>query len=152
MQVTQSCLTLCFPTDYTAHGIFQARILEWAAFPFSKGSSQPRDQTQVLLIAGQLFTSWVTREAQTCQVNPKCIFSLKMRWYKGNRDIRHLLNKFAAQKTMPHGRLGNRAAECQADRQADRQTDRGGVSTTIGGWRDGLCWPRRKTAQHPGPL
>ena len=38
--------------DYTVHGILQARILKWAAFPFSRGSSQPRDQTQVAHIAG----------------------------------------------------------------------------------------------------
>ena len=49
--------------DYTAHGILQARILEWVAFAFSRGSSQPRDQTQVSCIAGRLFTSWATREA-----------------------------------------------------------------------------------------
>ena len=46
MKVPQSCLTLCDPLDYTAHGILQARILEWVAIPFSRGSSQPRDQTQ----------------------------------------------------------------------------------------------------------
>ena len=46
------------------HGILQARILEWVAFPFSRGSSQPRDQTQVYLIVGGFFTSWATREAQ----------------------------------------------------------------------------------------
>ena len=45
------------------HGILQARILEWVAFPFSRGSSQPRDQTQVSWIAGGFFTSWATREA-----------------------------------------------------------------------------------------
>ena len=49
--------------DYTIHGILQARILEWVAFPFSRGSSQPRDQTQVSHIAGGFFTSWATREA-----------------------------------------------------------------------------------------
>ena len=38
-------------------GILQVRILEWVAFPFSRGSSQPRDQTQVSHIAGRLFTS-----------------------------------------------------------------------------------------------
>ena len=43
----------------TVHGILQARILEWVAFPFSKGSSQPRDQTQASRIAGRLFTSWI---------------------------------------------------------------------------------------------
>ena len=46
------------------HGILQARILEWVAFPFSRGSSQPRDQTQVSRIAIILFTSWATRKAQ----------------------------------------------------------------------------------------
>ena len=43
------------------HGILQARILEWAVFPFSRGSSQSRDQTQVSHIAGRFFTSWATR-------------------------------------------------------------------------------------------
>ena len=42
VKVTQSCLTLCDPVDYAVHGILQARILEWVAFPFSRGSSQPR--------------------------------------------------------------------------------------------------------------
>ena len=55
---------LCDSMDYTAHGILQARILEWVAFPFSRESSQPRDQTQVSCIAGRFFISWSTREAQ----------------------------------------------------------------------------------------
>ena len=42
-----SCVQLCDPMDYTVHGILQARILEWVAVPFSRGSPQPRDQTQV---------------------------------------------------------------------------------------------------------
>ena len=45
------------PIDYTVHGILQARILEWVAFPFSKGSSQLRYQTQVSRIARGFFTS-----------------------------------------------------------------------------------------------
>ena len=57
VKVAQSCLTLCDPMDYTVHGILQARILEWVAFPFSRGSSQPRDRTQVSRIAGRCFTS-----------------------------------------------------------------------------------------------
>ena len=57
VKVAQSCPTLCDPTDYTVHGILQARILECVAFPFSRGSSQPRDQTQVSCIAGGFFTS-----------------------------------------------------------------------------------------------
>ena len=44
--VARSCLTLCNPMDYTVHGIFQARILEWVAFHFSRGSSQLRNQTE----------------------------------------------------------------------------------------------------------
>ena len=46
-------------------GILQARTLEWVAFPFSRGSSQPKDQTQVSCTAGRFFTDWTTREAQT---------------------------------------------------------------------------------------
>ena len=42
MKVSQSCPALCDTMDYTIHGIFQARILEWVAIPFSRGSSQPR--------------------------------------------------------------------------------------------------------------
>ena len=57
VKVTQWRPTLCHPIDYTIYGILQARILEWVAFPFSRGSSQPRDQTQVSLIAGGFFTS-----------------------------------------------------------------------------------------------
>ena len=45
------------PWTHTVHGILQARILEWVAIPFSKGSSQPRDRTQVSCIAGGFFTS-----------------------------------------------------------------------------------------------
>ena len=56
MKVAQSGLTLCNPMDYTVHGILQARILEWVASPFSRGSSQPRGRTQVSHIAGGFFT------------------------------------------------------------------------------------------------
>ena len=43
VKIVQSCPTLCDPTDHTIHGILQARILEWVAFPFSRGSSQSKD-------------------------------------------------------------------------------------------------------------
>ena len=60
-EVAQSCPTLCNPMDCSlpgssVHGIFQARILEWVAISFSRGSSQPRDQTPVSCIAGRRFT------------------------------------------------------------------------------------------------
>ena len=57
VKVAQSCPTLCNPMDYTVRGILQARILEWVAFPFSRGSSQPRDGTQASRIADGFFTS-----------------------------------------------------------------------------------------------
>ena len=63
MKVAQSCPTLCDPVDYTVYGILQARILEWIVIPFSRGSSQPRNWTQVSHSAGGFFTSWATREA-----------------------------------------------------------------------------------------
>ena len=54
-----------FATPWTIQSMeFQARILEWVAFPFSRGSSQPRDWTWVSCIADRFFTSWATREAQ----------------------------------------------------------------------------------------
>ena len=69
MLIAQSCLILCDPMDYSPpgssiHEILQARILEWEAFSFSRGSSQPRDWTQVSHIAGRFFTNWATREAK----------------------------------------------------------------------------------------
>ena len=63
VKVSQLCLTLCNPVDYAVHGSLQARILEWIAFPFSRGSSQARDQTQVSHIAGRFFINWAIREA-----------------------------------------------------------------------------------------
>ena len=58
MKAAQLCLTLCDPMDpYTVHEILQARILKWGAILVSRGSSPPRDQTQVSGIAGGLFTS-----------------------------------------------------------------------------------------------
>ena len=64
-----SCLTLCdsmdcSPSGSSVHGIFQARILEWVAISFSKGSSWQRDWTQVFCSAGRFFTVWATREAR----------------------------------------------------------------------------------------
>ena len=62
-----SCVQLCDPVDCSppgssGHGRLQARILEWVAISFSRGSSWPRDQTQVYCIAGRRFNLWATRE------------------------------------------------------------------------------------------
>ena len=60
-EVAQLCPTLCDPMDCSlqgssVHGIFQARVLEWVAISFSRGSSRPRDRTWVSRIAGRRFT------------------------------------------------------------------------------------------------
>ena len=67
-EVSQSCPTLCDPMDCSLsgssiHGIFQARVLEWIAISFSRGSSWPRNQSRVSRVAGRHFTVWATREA-----------------------------------------------------------------------------------------
>ena len=66
-EFVQSCPTLCDRMDCSlphssVHGIFQARVLEWVAISFSRGSSRPRDQTQDSHIVGRHFTIWATRE------------------------------------------------------------------------------------------
>ena len=95
LKVAQSCPILCNPMDYTVHGILQARILEWIAVPFSKRSSQPRDQTQAR-IAGKFFTSWATREKcrnsnQSGSLTPECtIFNTRSKFNvrKFNEEIK----------------------------------------------------------------
>ena len=83
-EVVQSSPTLCNPRDcslpgFSVCGIFQARVLEWVAISFSRGSSWPRDWTQVSCIVGSFFTIWATREAherqRTC--NQICSFFIK---------------------------------------------------------------------------
>ena len=65
----QSCPTLwdtidCSPPGSSVHGILQARILEWIAIPFSRGSSQPRDWTWVSCTTGRFLTNWASKEVQ----------------------------------------------------------------------------------------
>ena len=66
-KVIKSCPTLCNPVDCSSpsssvYGTLQARILEWVTTAFSRGSSQPRDHTQVSCIADRFFSNWTTRE------------------------------------------------------------------------------------------
>ena len=75
--VAQLCPSPCDPLgcslpEFSVHGILQAKILEWVAISFSRGSSQPRDWTQVSCIAGRFFTIWVIRSINTI-------------WYKEER-------------------------------------------------------------------
>ena len=70
-KVTQSCLTVCDPMDCIVHGILQARILEWVAFPFFRGSSQPTSRSQVSRIWGGFFTSWAMHEVKDLKVGER---------------------------------------------------------------------------------
>ena len=77
--VAQLCPILCDPINCSppgssVHGILQARILEWVAIPFSRGSFRPRDQTLVSHIAGRFFTIWATREV------PRVLIACKKTW------------------------------------------------------------------------
>ena len=73
--VAQPCLTLCDPIDWSlpgssVHGILQARILECVAIPFSRGSSQPRDRTQFLALAGGTAACQASLSIKTFRVHP----------------------------------------------------------------------------------
>ena len=83
VKVAQSCPTLCNPMDYIVHGILQARILEWVAFPFSRGSSQPRDWTQVSCNAGGFFTIWTTRKPKNTGVGSLSL----LQWIFPNQEL-----------------------------------------------------------------
>ena len=55
------------PPDFSVYGILQARILEWVAISFSRGSSPPRNWTRVSCISGRIFTNWAMKEAHRLQ-------------------------------------------------------------------------------------
>ena len=91
--VAQSCLTLCEPMDYSlpgssVHGVFQARTLEWVVIPFSRGSSWPRDWTQVSCTAGKFYLSH--QEMGSGEVG----------------DIQHSVEGTLAQGSYPLSKLG----------------------------------------------
>ena len=73
----------CSPLGSFVHGILQARILEWVAIPFSRGSSRPRDRILFSCIAGRLFTVWTTREATVWaarEAGPLCLQGQQICW------------------------------------------------------------------------
>ena len=72
------------PPGSSAHGILQARILEWVAIPFSRGSSLPWDQTWVSHVAGRLFTNWAARKA-----SGSCVLSTRL-YLRQSRCPSHL--------------------------------------------------------------
>ena len=105
VKVAQSCPTLCNSTDYTVHGILQARILEWVAVPFSKGSSQPRDRTQVSCNAGRFLTSWATRKQGTHKWKETALVPMekKSKWSG---------QKIQSARILPQGKASSRARPC----------------------------------------
>ena len=86
VKAAQSCPTLCDPMDYTVHGIFQARMLEWIDLPFSKGSSQPRNRTRGL---------------------PHCRWILYQLSHKGNpRILEWIAYPFSGGSSQPRNQTG----------------------------------------------
>ena len=87
-EVAQLCATLCDPMDgsppgSSVHGIFRATVLEWVAVSFSRGSSRPRDWTQVYRVIGIHFSIWATTEAellQKCRLKLIGIISHQSEW------------------------------------------------------------------------
>ena len=86
VKVAQLCLTLCDPVNYTVHGLLWARIVEWVAFPFSRGSSQPRDRTQLV--------HSLPTEPQGKQENKICHFYLSWSDGTGCHDLSFLNVEF----------------------------------------------------------
>ena len=89
VKVALSCPTLCDPMDYTVCGILQARILEWVAFPFSRQSSQPRDQTQISRVEGRFFTSWATGKPKNIGVGSLSLLQQIFPTQESNRGLLH---------------------------------------------------------------
>ena len=118
-EVTQSCPTLCNPVDCSLpgsslHGILQARILEWVAISFSRGSSQPRDRTRVSHIADRRFNCWATREAHmSCMIDVKslCLSEPQLPYLLDRDNTHSFLHKVFHHKEMVHG-LWNHKVWC----------------------------------------
>ena len=117
-EIAQLCPTLrdlmdCSLPVSSVYGIFQARILEWVAISFSRGSSWPRDQTRVSHIAGRCFTLWATREAT---VRRKLSLTWSVQWtslcYSGMYLI-WLLANHTAYLSHEEGHRSSTAVSCQ---------------------------------------
>ena len=89
MKVAQLCPALCNPMDCVVHEIFQARVLERIAFPFSRGSSQPKDQTQVSRIAGGFCTSWATGKPKNTSVGSLSLLQGIFLTQESNQGLLH---------------------------------------------------------------
>ena len=106
-KIVQSCPTLCNLMEYTIHGILQARTLEWVAFPFSKRSSQPRDQTKVSCIAGGFLLAepqGKTKNTGVCSLSLLQQIFLTQELNRGLLHCRQILYQLNSQGSLnPHG-------------------------------------------------
>ena len=93
------------PVGCTVHGILKATILEWVAFPFSRGSSQLRDRTQVSCIIGRFFTSWATREAQHHPRSPTYIVWFHL--YRISQKGKSIQTEISSSQGLEEGKMGN---------------------------------------------
>ena len=95
----------CSPPGSSVRGIFQARILEWVAIFFSRGSSQPRDRTQIFHIAGRLFTLWARRGSHVLSGNMRSqVYSRGI----GRHTCLHLSRFSFCLSSLPHFTAGLR--------------------------------------------
>ena len=120
--VDQLCPTLCDPMDdsppgSSVYGISQARILEWVAIPFSRGSSLPRDWTQVSCFAGRIFTIWATHLSMTMSISVfllyNRLFMLSSSYGKKKKKKYtpvFLPGKFHGQRSLGSQRVGHDSA------------------------------------------
>ena len=89
VKVFQLCPALCDLVDYTVPGILQARILECVAFPFSKGSSQPRDQIQVSHIAADSLPAEPSGNTKNTGVGSRSLLRQIFLTQELNQGLRH---------------------------------------------------------------
>ena len=124
-EIAQLCLTLWDTMDHnlpgsSIQGIFQARVLEWVAISFSRGSSQPSDWTRVSGIAGRRFTVWATREA----ISPSLMFLILVKFNKP------WTNELKTPSVLCFKQLTSVFRD-----EWRRETERIEISSVLGGWR-----------------
>ena len=137
----------CSPPGSSAHEILQARILEWVAISFSRGSSQPRDQTRVSCIAGGFFTDWGTREVLRAKIRSKYRQKDLPRWLSGKESTYNAgdLGLIPGSGRSPGEGNGNPLQySC-----LENPTDRGAWRATVHGVRKGQTWLKQQARTRP---
>ena len=137
-EVAQSCLTLCNHMDCSLpgssiHGIFQATVLEWVAISFSRGSSQPRDRTQVSRIAGRRFAIWANSwKGRLCGRGEMSSW---------DHSLGALAMRSYTEKMSPLGAVGSLYFTPEEGRQTCSQSTVERADWKLLGWQAGLDHP-----------